>query len=68
MILINYPNLIRVGEKNLIIIIRLIFISLQGKLKVTEVTKYFSQKRENIERKKQEDFLRFFKYSIKVLK
>ena len=52
MVLINYPNLIRVGEGSLIIIIGLVFISLQGKLKVKKVTKYFSKKRENREKRK----------------
>ena len=53
MALINYPNLIRVRERSLIIIIGLVFISLQGKLKVTQVTKHFSKKRENREKRKQ---------------
>ena len=68
MVLINYLNLIRVGEMSLIIIIGLVFISLQGKLKVTQVTKYFSKKRENREKRKQHDFLNFLECSIKVLK
>ena len=68
MVLINYPNLIRVGEGSLIIIIGLVFISPQGKLKVTQVPKHFSEKRENREKRKQQDFLSFLECSIKILK
>ena len=68
MILINYLNLIRVGERNLIIIIGFVFIFIQEKLKVTQVTKYFLEKKENREKRKQQDFLSFLECSIKVLK
>ena len=39
-----------------------------GKLKVTQVTKYFSEKRENREKRKQEDFLSFLECSVEVIK
>ena len=68
MILINYHNLIPVGKMNLIINIRLIYIFLLGVKRDIEVTKYFSNKRENREKRKQEDFLSFVECSIKVLK
>ena len=41
------------------IIIGLVFISLQGKLKVTQVTKYFLEKREKKREKKTTRFLEF---------
>ena len=50
MVLINYPNIIRVGERSLIIIIGLVYISpLRGEK--YEISQNIFPKRERIERK-----------------
>ena len=59
MILINYPNIIRVGERSLIIIIGLVYIYLYREVKSKRRNKILFPKEREYREKKTRRFLEF---------